>query len=132
MELKVEKTPLNSSPLDADKVLAAARAVGLDPTTLAFLAKPAPTEVLATNVIKGAPLSDDEWALVGPWCSPESRSNSWSWREFLDVELWLLQPRNKLSYLSCANAHRLRKRNAGLRGDFDRLLEAVLNVDGLT
>lgn len=131
MELEGEKTPLDSYALDADRVLAAARVVGLDPTTLAFLTKPAPMAVLAIDVTKGSPLSDEEWAVIGPLCAPEDRANSWSWRELIDVELWLLQPRNKLSYLSSANAHRLRKRSAGLRGDFDRLLEAMQSIDGL-
>jgi hypothetical protein len=129
VQLEIEKT--YGSALDADKVLAAARVVGLDPTTLAFLVKPAPMAGPVIDVIKGSPLSDEEWVLVGPLCPPEDRANSWSWRELLDVELWLLQPRNKLSFLSSANAHRLRKRSAGVRGDFDRLLEAMQRVDGL-
>ena len=132
MEIEFEKTLLDSSALGAAKVLAAARIVGLDPTTLAFVAKPAPTAVLAIDVTKGSPLSDEEWAVIGPLCPPEDRANSWSWRELLDVELWLLQPRNKLSFLSSANAHRCRKRAAAVRGDFDRLLEAVRSFEGLT
>ena len=112
-------------------VEAAARALGLEPKTLAF---PSARNGAAETVppTKAAPLTDDEWGIIGPLCPPEDRANSWSWRELIDVELWLLQPRNKLSYLSSANAHRLRKRNAGVRGDFDRLLKAARSIDGLT
>jgi hypothetical protein len=133
MEPEIEKALLDSSALDTDRVLTAARIAGLDPSTLAFLAKPAAAaEATATIVPKGFPLSDEEWALIGPLCPLEDRANSWSWREFLDVELWLMQPRNKLSFLSSANAHRCRKRAAAVRGDFHRLLEAVQSVAGLT
>lgn len=76
-------------------------------------------------------LTDDEWAVLQPICPSETRANAWSWREFLDVELWLRRPRSRLSALENANAHRCRKRRAAEQGHTDRMLQSMRGLNGL-
>jgi hypothetical protein len=111
-------------------VEAAARVLGLDPTTLAFPSV-RDVDVPSTLLAKAEALSDEEWAIIGPLCPAEDRANSWSWRELIDTELWALSPKNTISSLSTANAHRCRRRRVAVRGDFDQLAIALRRVAGL-
>jgi hypothetical protein len=108
----------------------AATAAGLDPRSLAWMwaesrAKPRSTQNDSHR------LTDQEWAVLQAICPPETRANAWSWREFFDVELWLRKPRNRLSALPNANAHRCRRRRAADQGHVDRLLQAIPRLEGL-
>ena len=105
--------------------------LGLDPATLAFPSA-RNEDVQPTPLTKIAPLSDEEWALIFHLCPSEDRANSWGWREFIDTELWALSPKNTMSALSTANAHRCRKRRAAVRGDFDRLVDAIGVIAGIS
>ena len=117
--------------MDRPAVEAAARVLGLDPSTLAF-PRARNVDMQPTLLTRTAPLTEDEWAIIAPLCPVEDRANAWSWREFIDTELWALSPKNTISSLSTANAHRCRKRRASFRGDFDRLADAVRELEGIS
>jgi hypothetical protein len=118
-------------PTNWPAVEAAARALGLDPRTLAFPGV-RNVDVPSTLLAKAEALSDEEWTIIAPLCPAEDRANSWSWREFIDTELWALSPKNTISSLSTANAHRCRRRRVAVRGDFDRLVDAVRELERIS
>jgi hypothetical protein len=109
----------------------AAIAAGLDPRSLAWMWVEAPAKPRNTQDDSHR-LTDEEWAVLGPICPPETRANAWSWREFFDVEFWLRKPRNRLSALANANAHRCRRRRAAEQGHVDRLLEEIPGLEALS
>lgn len=109
----------------------AATAAGLDPHSLAWMWVEVPAKPPNTQDDSHR-LTDAEWAVLGPICPPETRVNAWSWRGLFDVELWLRKPRNRVSALPNANAHRCRRRRAAEQAHVGRLLEAIPGLEGLS
>lgn len=108
----------------------AASAAGIDPLCLDWMWQQPQAGSQETRV-ESYRLTDEEWGVIQPICPPETRANAWSWREFLDVELWLRRPRSRLSALENANAHRCRKRRAAEQGHTDRMLQSMRGLNGL-
>ena len=112
-----------------ETVSQAADAAGIDPLCLDWIWRhPKATQDPGVESYR---LTDEEWAVIQPICPSETRANAWSWREFLDVELWLRRPRSRLSALENANAHRCRKRRAAEQGHTDRILQRMRGLNGL-
>ena len=114
-----------------EAVFLAAGAAGLDPLCLDWMWRQ-PQAGSPDPGVESYRLTDEEWAVLQTICPPEMRANAWSWREFFDVELWLRRPRNRLSALEKANAHRCRKRRAAEQGHVDRLLHSIRALSGLS
>lgn len=114
-----------------DAVSLAAKAAGIDPLCLDWMWRQ-PLARSQEPSVESYRLTDEEWAVLQPICPLEARANAWSWREFFDVELWLRRPRNRLSGLENANAHRCRKRRAAEQGHVARLLLSIRGVSGLS
>lgn len=108
----------------------AAHVAGIDPLCLDWMWRP-PRAGSQCPGVENYKLTDEEWAVLQPICPPETRANAWSWREFLDVELWLRRPRSRLSAIENANAHRCRKRRAAEQGHTDRMLHSMRGLNGL-
>jgi hypothetical protein len=113
-----------------EAVSVAANAAGIDPLCFDWMWKQSRAGPHPPSV-ENYKLTDDEWAVLQPICPSETRANAWSWREFLDVELWLRRPRSRLSTLENANAHRCRKRRAAERGHANRMLQSMRGLNGL-
>jgi len=114
-----------------EAVSLAANAAGIDPLCLDWMWRQ-PLARSQEPRVESYRLTDEEWAVLQPICPSETRANAWSWREFFDVELWLRRPRNRLSALENANAHRCRKRRAAEQGHVDRLLHGIRCLSGLS
>lgn len=114
-----------------EAVSLAANAAGINPLCLDWMWRQ-PLARSQDPSVESYRLTDEEWAVLQPVCPPEARANAWSWREFLDVELWLRRPRNKLSALENANAHRCRKRRAAEQGHVDSVLLSIRGLSGLS
>ena len=114
-----------------EAVSLAANAAGIGPLCLDWMWRQ-PLARSQDPRVESYRLTDEEWAVLQPICPSETRANAWSWREFFDVELWLRRPRNRLSALENANAHRCRKRRAAEQGHVDRLLQSIRALSGLS